>query len=104
MSVRRATGEDSFIQNTCKAEALDTVTQDPMQTPPGHYVRFAAEDARCGFLYVDQFIKPEGAFGMIERQVNVGIGTCLAPCGGAEPIQMFDAELLQLGLMLFLSG
>ena len=71
-----------------------------MQTVARHDVGLAAQDTGCTLLHVHQFEEPELAFFMIKKQVNVGIVPGFAARGGAKQVQMFDAEPLQIGLVL----
>src|ERR1035437_3114894 len=71
-----------------------------MQTVARHDVGLAAQDTGCTLLHLHQFEEPELAFFMIKKQVNVGIVPGLATRGRAEQVELFDAEPLQIGLVL----
>jgi hypothetical protein len=59
---------------------FDLRPQNRMQTPPGHDVGLASEDARGGFLHVHKLVQPKRSFGMIEKQIDIGIVARLASC------------------------
>src|SRR5712691_7494545 len=87
-----------------QSRSLDPLAQNRMQAAPRHDVGFVSKDSGSGFLHIHQLEQPERSLGMIEKQINIGILTCLAPCGRAEQVEMLDAEPLQLGFVLLKLG
>ena len=66
-------------------------------------VGLAVEDARSKIFYVHQFEDAELSFFVVEKQVDVGIVIGLVACRRAEQLQAFDAEALEVGLVLLQS-
>ncbi len=70
-----------------------------MQTVAGHDIGFAAQNAGRPLPHIHQIEKPEFAFLIVEKQVNIGIFAGLSVRGRTEQIKMFNPEPLQLGFM-----
>src|ERR1700733_4513662 len=79
---------------------LDVRSQHLVQAVVGHDVGLPAEDA-CGVvLHVHQLEETEFAFFVVEKQIDGGIVARLATRRRAEQVQVFDAELFEIGFVL----
>jgi hypothetical protein len=70
----------------------DAVFQKRMKTAARRDVRLAAKRTGCGFLDIYQLEQADGAFGMVEKEIDVGIFPALPACHGAEQVQVLDAK------------
>ena len=71
-----------------------------MQTVAGHDVCLTAENTRPRIPSHPSVEETELASFVVEKQIDVGVVACLAARRRPEQIQMFDAELFEIGFVL----